>query len=258
MKRILIPTDYSNYADFAITSGAKMAKKIGAEVILLHVMEEELENKQKVDEQIEMVKSSNIFGDTPYKLQIVEGNAIGQIVKHEADYIIMGSHIEHGFKGFFKPTNSERVAKLAKCPVITLKHYLDLSEVNTIVYPTDMRNEQDKFIPELKALQQLYDAKLHVVKVFQDGMVKEEQVEKRLTDFAEFYGLTNYTVQALPGINEALEISNYALDINADLIALLTHERNSFERWIGGYVSGSVIRQSHIGIYSRVINPSDD
>ena len=257
MKRILIPTDYSNYADFAITSGAKLARKIVAEVTLLHVMEDETENKNKVDEQIEMVRSSNIFGDTPYKLQIVEGNPIRKIVDQKADYIVMGSHIENGMKGFFNPTNSERVAKQANCPVITLKHYLDLTEIRKIVYPTDMRNEQASFIPELVKLQELYDAELHILKVFEDGLVTETQIEKRLKDFAEFHKITNYKVRALPGMNEAVEISNYALDINADLIALLTHERNSFERWIGGYVSGSVIRQSHVGIYSKVINPSN-
>lgn len=258
MKRILIPTDYSNLSDFAITSGAKFAEKIEAEVVLMHVICNESENRNQADEQIEMVRSSKIFGDVPYKVKISEGNPIAEIVNQQADFIIMGSHIEKGVNGFFHPTNSERVAKLANCPVITLKHYLDLSNVSHIVYPTDMRTEQKKFIPEIKFLQELYDAKLHLVKIFyDDNMIKESQIEKRLHVFAKHHDLKNYEVTALPGMNESKEIFKFAESIDADLIALLTHERNKFERWIGGYVSGSILRQSPVAIYSKVINSSN-
>jgi nucleotide-binding universal stress UspA family protein len=256
MKRILIPTDFSSLSDFAITSGSKFANKIGAEVTLLHVFQEEEQSKLEADEQMDMVRSSNIFGDAPFQLKMVEGDPIKAIVKYPADFIVMASHIVTGVNGFFHPTNAERVAKLAKCPVITLKHYLNLSNIKNIVFPTDMRTEQTKFISEIKFLQEFYDAKLHLVKIYEDAIVKESQVEKRLKDFASFYQLTNYEVYAVGGMNEAHEINKFANEINADLIALLTHERNKFERLIGGYVSGSVIRQSDVAIYSKVINPS--
>jgi nucleotide-binding universal stress UspA family protein len=256
MKRILIPTDFSSYSDFSITSSAKFAEKIGAKVTLLHVFNEKEQTKSKADEQVEMVRSSNIFGDTPFEFKMVEGDPIKAITKYPADYIIMGSRVVKGVHAFFHPTNSERVAKLAQCPVITLKNYKDLSDIKRIIFPTDMRAEQDLFIPEIKYLQELYGATIHLVKVYEDAIVKESQVTKRLRNFAEFHQLTNYRVHGVPGLNEAEEISNFALEINADLIALLTHERNKFERLIGGYVSGSLIRQSHVGIYSKVINPS--
>ena len=39
MKRILIPTDFSKYADEAIEVGAEIAKKNDCEIILIHMLE---------------------------------------------------------------------------------------------------------------------------------------------------------------------------------------------------------------------------
>jgi nucleotide-binding universal stress UspA family protein len=39
MKKILVPTDFSTEADFALDAAAKIAAKTGASIELLHIVE---------------------------------------------------------------------------------------------------------------------------------------------------------------------------------------------------------------------------
>ena len=252
MKQILVPTDFSGYADFAIASAAKLAYKTGGKITLLHVSDHgQIEMNQQ--EQIKLMEKSGIMDGVDYELVEVEGNHIQEIVNYPADLIIMGSRVVNGVKGFFNSTNTEQVAKQASCPVLTVKHFVDLTALKTIVYPTDMRSEQEEFVPVLKSLQSMYDAEIHLVKVFEDNVVNEKQVEKRLREFAGFYDLKNYTIHCLPGLNEADEIVHYAESIDADIIAMATHERQGMERLIGGFISGGVMKHSRISIFTKVV-----
>jgi nucleotide-binding universal stress UspA family protein len=253
MEDILVPTDFSGYADFAIASAAKLAAKTNAKITLLHVQTEDESTDMKAQEQIRLMDESGILKDVNYELKSVMGDPIEEIAEYPADIIVMGSRVVKGMKGFMSSTNTEKVAKRAGCPVFTLKHFVDLSKIETIVYPTDMRAEQDVFIPELKMLQKMYGSKIHLVKVYEDSVATEKSVKKRLREFANFHELTDYSIHGLPGMDEAQEIVHYAEEIDADLIAMATHERRGLERLIGGFISGSVLKHSRTSIFTKVV-----
>ncbi|MFT4736733.1 MAG: nucleotide-binding universal stress UspA family protein [Cyclobacteriaceae bacterium] len=254
MKNILVPTDFSGYADFAIASAARFAHKVNGNVKLFHVVDEVHKIEIKADEQLKLIEESGIMDGIKYDLLFGSGDPIESIVSEPADLIIMGSHVVTGVKGFFTHTNAEKVAKQAVCPVITLKQFTDLSSIQTIVYPTDMKSEQSELIPEVKFLQELYQAKIHLVKVFQDTVANEKGVLSRLEAFALFHGLSNYEVHSLPGMDESEEIGDFAEKINADMILMATHERHGLEKLIGGFISGSLLKESLTAICTKVVD----
>ena len=59
MKKILVPTDFSKPAGIAISVAADIAKKSGAELTLLHVIEEVVGNSLNVEGQVAADNSSS-------------------------------------------------------------------------------------------------------------------------------------------------------------------------------------------------------
>lgn len=253
MKTILIPTDFSEYSDFALTSVIPLARMNGSRVVLFHVLEKG-EEPLKTKERLRELGEEDLNG-IEHEYQLSSGDPIKAITSQKADLIVMGSKGAHGFTSFFKGTNAEKVAKSATCPVITLKEYQDLSRINQIIYPTDLRNEQEAILEDIKDLQKQYLAQLKIMKVFDSTLVTKDEVEKRLKGYAEFHGFTNFSVIARDNINEGDEILHYAEEINADLIAMGTHDRHGLAKLVGGYISGNVIKHAQTAIWTKVIHP---
>ncbi len=252
MKKILVPISFSEYSHCGISSAASLAKKSKGELILVHVSKRG-EKEEEVNEKIETLKDSDILQGIDYTFKSTDGKVVQSIVKEDADIIVIGDREAHGVAGFFKGTIAEKVAKSSRIPVITVKHHTDLSDIQSIVYPTDMRIEQEKVVKDIKELQAFYGAHLHLVKVYSDITVKQKDVEKRLKGFAEFNGFTNYSITARDNMDEGAEIMQFAEELGADMIAMATHDRHGLERLIGGYISGEILRASKTAIWTKAL-----
>lgn len=252
MKKILVPTDFSEIARFAASSAATLARKIDAEIIFMHVFEKEPD--PDAEEKLIRITQSAPFDKLTTSYHITTGDPTEKIIDFEADYIVIGGRELHGIKGFFTHSVAERVAKGSVSPVITVKQHTDLSNVKSIVYATDMRGEQSNIVPYIIDLQKIYKAHLHLVKIYDTDFILKKDLEKRLKDFAEFHSLEDYSVTALEGTNEAEEILRFAQELGASMIAMATHDRKGLERLIGGYISGEVLKESKIAIFSRVVD----
>ncbi|MFY0688746.1 MAG: universal stress protein [Cyclobacteriaceae bacterium] len=252
MKQILVPTDFSERAKCGVKSAVSLAGKSKGIIELLHVSKGQ-ENQDLATAQFRKWRSSGLFGDAEVFLSLGFGDLVSAIRGVSADVIVMGSHMMKGARSFFGSSNAERVSKRADCPVITVKCDTDLANVKNIVYPTDMRIDQEELIGDIKALQKFYGAKISLVKIFDDTVNKHAAVEKRLKEFALQYALEDYDLTALAYLNEREGILQYAHEIKADMIAMATHNRAGLDRLIGGYISGGVVKEGNMAIWTKVV-----
>lgn len=253
MKRFLVPTDFTDSSIFAISSAAGLAEKLDAEVILLHVLDEPTDADDLANEVERVLKMAELK-ELRYHYKQISGDVVDSIVEQQVDLIIMGSEGAKGLESFFVGTNAEKVAKQAECPVVIVKTRTDLTSIDKIVFPTNMNREDDKMIEELKFLQLVFGSKVHIVKAFDDTLVSQRDVEKRLTDFAEFHQIKDYSVSAIAGIDEGELILHYAEKEMADLLLLATHNRKGLDRIFAGHISTEVINESNIPIWTKSID----
>ncbi|MEQ8470854.1 MAG: universal stress protein [Marinoscillum sp.] len=253
MKRILVPTDFSDQAMFATVAAAGLAAKVGAEILLFHVLDEPEDTKELAVKLDRVLKHSSLAGVTHHYVQTL-GDTIEEIAEEKADLIVMGSEGASGLESFFIGTNAEKVAKKASCPVIIIKSRTDLTRIKKIVFPTNMHKEDEEILGYVKELQSFHKAHLHLVKVFDDLITPESDVKKRLKDYAEFHKIKDYSVKAIPGTDEADEILEYSESLNADLIAIATHDRKGLDRIFAGHISGEVINESRIPIWTKSLD----
>lgn len=147
LHKILIAVEDSRYSDMAADYGFELAKKLQAEVGLLHVNEVPVttpystvdpiifnESPLVMPEMIDALKDSSqrllnriatTFGQdvTIYRF-IKSGNPIDEILltaeEWNADLLILGTHGRTGFDHFIAGSVAEKVVRKSKCPVLII------------------------------------------------------------------------------------------------------------------------------------------
>jgi nucleotide-binding universal stress UspA family protein len=102
MKRILVPTDFSEASRLALGHALEVADAVGAELLLLHVVDEE------------MVASAQLIGIREVFTMTIDptGNAFGYEIPHEADYQGFCEEAEWKLAALLPPLESDRLRTL--------------------------------------------------------------------------------------------------------------------------------------------------
>jgi nucleotide-binding universal stress UspA family protein len=278
MKRILVPTDFSEEANNALLAAHSLANNTDSSILLLHVVEDphvvsfntmgqstydSMENVyvikliEKTKEKLQTIINDPKFNDIDISYKVDIGNSYSSIIEHiashEASLIIMGTTGASGLEELLVGSVTDKVVRHASCPVITVKKCQDLTQVKNIVFATDLMKDQSQIIPNLKKLQKYYDAKLHIIKVYDSIWLKEEEVEERIKQFTLKEGLENFSIKVVRDADEADAIMEYAADLGADMIAMGSHDRHGLLYLLAGKVSKDVINHAHRPIWTKAI-----
>jgi nucleotide-binding universal stress UspA family protein len=123
LKKILVPTDFSEYSDMALRAALEIAKQQSASIYLLHVTRA----RQTTDEKERMQAQIDKFPDTE-SVEIIsdirKGVHYEEILKMQAekkiDLIVIASQGKTKSLPFFKGGMAEKVIKKAKCAVMVI------------------------------------------------------------------------------------------------------------------------------------------
>lgn len=275
MKRILVPTDFSEESENAASFAADIARSTGAEIYLLHVMEVPthstnytFEEYQEVPEGIALMKAAkerfeNFKKKSFFKdVKVIEAiqfertyeNIVGQAEKHEIDLIVMGSHGATGMREMFVGSNTERVVRMAHCPVFTVKGPTKFEQLNEMVFASDFKPEVYTSFNRIKQLADLFEAKLHLLKVVTPNSFEvTSKSHQDMQEFADYFELKEYTINVYN--DEYIEggILNFSEEKGADLISLTTHGRRGLVHLVNGSLAEDVVNHAERPVLSARI-----
>jgi nucleotide-binding universal stress UspA family protein len=161
------------------------------------------------------------------------------------ELVIMGTKGSGGLEGALIGSNTEKVVRNAKCPVLTLKNAVVPANIKDIVFATNLTEDQEELIIELKKLQKLFGARLHIVKINTPNHFEPERnIRVQLNEFVTKYAIENYTLNIYSHTHEEDGIIYFAEDINADLIALGTHGRTGILHLLSGSIAEDVVNHA--------------
>ncbi|MFY0651094.1 MAG: universal stress protein [Cyclobacteriaceae bacterium] len=278
MKRILVPTDFSKEANNAFLAACSLAREVTADILLLHVIEDPhgdsfrtmgvggydpmdnvyiIKLVEKTKERLQSIVNDPQFSDINVTYKIDIGNSYSSIIEHisshKSSLIVMGTKGVSGLEEILVGSVTDKVVRYATCPVITVKHCKNLAGMKNIVFATDLKEDQLSIIEDLKKMQKFYGAKLHIIKVYDSIWLREDEVEKRIKEFADLVQLENYTIEVAKDSDEAEAIMHYAHKIDADMIAMGAHDRHGLMHLIAAHVIKEVINQAHRPIWTKAI-----
>ncbi|GAB5538889.1 MAG: universal stress protein [Salibacteraceae bacterium] len=272
MRKILVPTDFSECATHAAEVAASIAKRTGARLYMLHIMDipvydrnDSFQSYADAAEGIfwmKLVKKrfKELF-DKPFMqgvnaVEVLQFDAVystiaSQAKEHEIDLIVMGSHGDRGAHEVFIGSNTEKVVRLADCPVLTVKKRHENFDLKNIVFASNFYGEAQDNFDKLFTFFKHFDAQIHLVKVITpDQFESTEMTQKLIADFREEWSLKNAQVHIInegtvhAGIEYATKLAN------ADAIAMETHGRSGISRFFYGSQTESVVNHADIPVLS--------
>lgn len=277
MKKILVPTDFSEQAKFALDFAYQIALKSEAEIYLLNVIdypglstawsggmnviggaEPPFDNMDESfvtgltdkarEEMKTMVKNLNEHDVVIHELVEI-GNPYFMITEkienEKVNLVIMGSKGASGLEEVLIGSNTEKVVRHAKCPVITIKQKRDFNKIHKIVLASNFEGDQSHVVEELQKLQRIFSAKFHLVRInTPNNFDSTRKILSQMQDFVNTYHIENYTLNIYNDFMEEDGIIYFAQDIEADMIAMATHGRTGIMHLLSGSIAEDVVNHA--------------
>jgi nucleotide-binding universal stress UspA family protein len=144
IKRILIPTDFSETSKEALKYAMSMSKEYEAEMTVLNVVNEHIYTEgfniprvmsiQDLEKELcrqaetqmqEFLKDVRRLDEVKYKKVVIPGNPYLAILEYaktnNVDLIVIGTHGRSGLEHMLFGSTAEKVIRKAPCPVLTVK-----------------------------------------------------------------------------------------------------------------------------------------
>jgi nucleotide-binding universal stress UspA family protein len=139
--KILCPVDFSGPADHAETQAIELARALGSELIFLHVAvatalygeeaglvdntavheaEQEWADK-RLDERVSVARAAGVSARVVRRAGVPYDEIVKAAGEEEAGMIVMGTHGRSGLDRLLVGSVTERVVRLAPCPVLTVR-----------------------------------------------------------------------------------------------------------------------------------------
>ncbi|WP_038030789.1 universal stress protein [Thermonema rossianum] len=273
LKKILVPTDFSDYATHALRGAFRLAENTGAEVIILHVLEvvpttfyapsvfttehnlveQELHQHMVERAHDELKRILAKMGEEKQKVAhriVVEvGRAYPIIMEYEKeeqpDCIMIGGRGADALEGTLIGSTTDKVVRHASCPVFVIKSDFDPQRVRKMVFATGFDEESEVAVKELKYWQEVLKAELLLLRVnTPTDFMTSREIEQAYRRFIEHYDL-HAGLHVYCDVSQDEGIVNFADDVQADLIVVPTHQRRGISHLFLGSIAEDVVEHAH-------------
>ncbi len=269
MKTILVAIDFSKNAEHALQYALMYAVKLNADLYLIWVdntFSEEsvidtikgdirIENKSYLDGLVK--KYEGQLSGRKFKVLLRKGRVYQEIAKAAkkigADMIFAGTHGVSGYEQHWIGSNTYRIVTQAPCPVTTIRSGYEFnSRLNKILLPLDSSLETKQKLPFICDLALKFGACVHLLEVYNTTI---SVIRKRIDKFGDEAESclkernVNFVLDKIEVTNVAASIIEYSITNEIDLIAIMTDQGNTSNKFLGPY-SQQLINNSSIPIVS--------
>lgn len=281
MKRILVPTDFSENASHAIEYAAETAKAVGAELIILNVYRPPVSTQsaihavmaEDVGRETKAAKARlKTITDTiqdEYKglactYDVAVGEPVPEILarasEKKVDLIVMGTQGASKVVNVLFGSNTASVIEQASCPVLCIPFNLTYKKPEKILFATNFAYSDIDGAKQLVELAKGFKSSLvfaHVVVGTEETDAEREVIEKFASEIKlqTGYAQISGTVISDATINTGLDalIEKHG----ADMIALATRKRNVFEKLFNPSITKKYSYHTTVPLLA-FHNPADD
>ena len=271
MNEILVGVDFSESSQNALAHAVGLATKFKSNMLLVWVENSnsirhlELEKGEDVHSVVEkkfqevIEKYGEDISPRDIDTKICKGVTYKEIVnlsiENDVDMIVVGAHGSQGFRRFLMGDNANHIIAEARCPVITIREHRTLKrDLDTIVIPIDSSLDTRQKLPIATKIALYYGAEVHLLGLYFSNVgALRKRVNSYVEQSEQFMiksGVKNVVIHYAASRNGARTIMNYAIKVNAGLIAtMIETERLASDLWLGSQ-GQQLVNQSPVPILS--------
>jgi nucleotide-binding universal stress UspA family protein len=269
--KIVVPVDFHEQSLIALEQTRGIAKFLKAEVIILYIIEStdiissmfrKEKDVKKINEEVkkkldELAVSTSEKFQVPVSVRVEKGKVYEQILRVadevKARFIIMGKNdVDEGYVKFIG-SNTTQVISNADCPVITLKGKEHKLGVRNIVLPLDLTKKTREKVFNAISFGMHFKSAIWMVSVLTGGVsltrsriyAKMKRAKKMIEENGVPCNIKLFKKTEIPTHEVILK---YSLDIDADLIMIMTHQESNFNDHYIGRFAHEIINRSDIPV----------
>ena len=242
--KILVPIGFSEQSIIALGQAFNLAKIKNSDVVLLSVIEEQSmiqslflddnsdELKKKVKEKLELIAAEySLKYGIDVDTMVAKGRVYQEVNKVadmiSADLIVMGTNGVNS-KSKFIGSNAEKVVRLSKCPVITIKGKSHRDGCENMILPLDLEKQTKEKVTYALEFARYWDATIRIVSVvLRDNNEVRAKLIKNIKQVEQF--ILDARVKCTSEIVEGEKkrtlgdfVFDYEKKFDADLIMIMT------------------------------------
>ena len=189
IKKILVPVDFSEYAESALKYALFWAEAFSAELTLLHVntlfhehfdydmlierYREEIDQQERYirkwmrEQDLHVARSKVKLDFEVLRSRSAAGSILDFIPEGGYDLVVMGTHGRTGARHLFLGSVAEKVARLSPVPVFTTHKEIEVHGIRRILVPVDFSNFSKTLVASALEIGQAFDARVHLLHVLE-------------------------------------------------------------------------------------------
>lgn len=269
MKNILVPTDFSKEAVYALDFAFKLAKKEKAKIYILNAIEIPMSaivnpigpphvngwsadfldemKKTREDKLKELLEHYEDTVPIEYKIELgyMLPATLEYIDRNNIDLVVMGTKGTSGLKEILVGSNAEKVVRYASCPVITMSHSSSPDDLNDIIFGLDLSGNEKNVVPDLKAFQRLLGFKIHFVHIATPHLIENEERDMaKMLLFCRENEFENYSLSVRKSFQREYGIIEFATEIGGDMIVMASSHRKGLAHFFVGSLAEDLANHS--------------
>lgn len=272
MKNILIPTDFSEYANNAVDYGISIAKKSKATIHFLHIISTPVEwtrlpkEKEKnypdtlraighAKLELNRLEIKATKANLKVKQYLVYDKTSDEIIEHlkhyKHDFIVMGSHGAKGWRELYIGNNAQKVVRNSPVPVLIVREKPKRLAIKKIIFASNFSREVDRPFISIMNFAIATRAHVHLLYVNVPSYFEEtDESLHRMEMFTRKCKKCLCTTHIRNALNEERGIMNFRKEIDADMIALSTHGKAGAIRILSHSVAEMLANHSDVPVLS--------
>ena len=264
MKKILVPVDFSAKSEEALKVAAKIARKTESEIYTLHLLDIpsgsiDLINGESVPqgplamalfeqthEKFDKILDKDYLDNISVYENVLTNNPVEGIsefaTKFDVDLIVMGSHGTSGLEDFFVGSNTEKVVRTSKIPVLVVKESAEEFKIDKVIIASKFTGKHMNEFDKVMHFLQIFNPEIHLLYVNTSSNFKSsKETDKIFSDFLKKTDYKDLTTKICNDYTVQKGIFNYADKIGANLITLPTHGRQGIMHFMTDSIAERIV-----------------
>jgi nucleotide-binding universal stress UspA family protein len=258
--KILIPTDFSQQADFAWLMAKKLGEKIPVAISFLHVLNPgqgvitDTEGRPVEDGELDPVFFREMEKIAHEKLQALRKSTgaevhlkIGKVTDGLVEFaeannfhlVVMGTKGASGWKEMLSGTETQRIVRHSKVPVLSMMCDRSDLQIRNILLVHDYEKEKTGEFHLLKAIAEAWGAKVHLLYIAKSG--KHDEVKSKMEEFAVQQGIKNFETHIHDDASVEKGVVHFNQMHDMDLICIGTHGHSGFAHLFRESIAESMV-----------------
>ncbi|NIJ52560.1 universal stress protein [Dyadobacter arcticus] len=266
MKTILVPIDFSQNTNKALSAAKQIASKTGAKLLIMFAYQpylddfalpdsvsalpvyQELEDsyREKLNACVSQLQQEGYRADAVWETDGVEPAVLRQASETNASMIVVGRSGAGSLLDKLIGSSATGIALHATCPVLIVPPQATTTNFSKVLYATELEFEEKEVLLDVISLVKQLNGQLTLVKINSDQQLNIQSDKQHVDEIQKELGIGREDIVILDGEQVMKSLEDYCDKVHADLLIVSTRQRGFLEKFLSPGLTKKLTLDTHL------------